>query len=90
MVDAFNEDALTTIINTLHEKMRRNGEQRQTLRDLLVDATSIKLVSEPDPTVDDINQIKLVLPLDPKLKVTITPERRKAICDIVINETNLL
>lgn len=76
-----DEDSLTGIITTLNEEMTLVNTKRNTLRNLSEIANSIKLLIIPAPTADNINATTTILPLDPKLGVLITIERREAIYD---------
>jgi len=81
-----NEDLLNSTILDLLDKLNQSSLERQTLQNLHINAVSIKLIEVPDPTPEDTERTKKVLPLDPKLDTTITEDRRQAIYDKIISD----
>ena len=85
-----DEDVLESTINDIKNETQDNFSRGQKLRDLYVDAVSIRLIVEPDPTDDDPENTKKVLPTDTKLGTTITDDRRQTICDKVLSDFAVL
>jgi len=77
-----DEDNLNKIITDLEDKI----QQSQRYRELHQYAKSIALKKVSDPTEKDPQRTKLVLPLDAKLGVEITEDRRQAIYDKLLEE----
>jgi len=80
--DKFLQIGITELLSKLHD----NGVERRNLRNCIECAQGIQLISVPDPTDDNIHNIKLVLPQDSELNKEITEERREEIFNTVISE----
>ena len=85
-----DDDRLAGILVTLNEEMTLLNAKRTTLRNLSEITNSIKLLIIPAPTAENINATSTVLPLDPKLGVTITTDRREAIYDKLLSDVAAL
>jgi len=77
---------LNSMILDFQNKINIAELKHKKLRKLLSNAVSIQQINIPDPTPEDIHHTKKVIPLDPKLGITITPERRQAIYDKIISD----
>lgn len=85
-----NEATLQTTIDTINSKIQTNAQERQKLRQLLDIAESIKQVDVPDPTPQDLNRTKKIMPKDRVLGKDITPARRQEIYDKIVADVAVL
>jgi len=79
-----DDEKIDTLEAELRPKLQEAEQYALTLKYALRNVLTIQMVDAPDPTSDNPNQTKKVLPLDPSFNETISDTRREEIYDKLV------